>query len=156
LPRFNRGEDIRGKLITMTDKSLTIEQPVGPLGGESKRMVLKLGEKCSLVYHNVGPGGAKRVAGQHAQVWFEKGSKETAAEVALSGEVRERWTTIRGKVSASPRTVRRSHWSSRRPFAERIRSGRDETHSSDPYRLHERRPGGSDADRWVYGPDAAL
>jgi hypothetical protein len=29
---------------------------------------------------------------------LEKGSKETAAEVALSGEVRERWVTIRGKV----------------------------------------------------------
>jgi len=96
--RFNRQPDIRGKLLTATDKFLTIEQPAGPRGGESKKVVLKIGEKCSFVYHNVGPGGAKSAKVKHAEVWFENGSKETAAEVALSGELQERWASVSGKV----------------------------------------------------------
>jgi len=96
--RRNRAPDIRGKLLNASDKSLTIEQPAGAGGGEPKKVVLKIGEKCSFVYHNVGPGGARPVDCQYAGVWFEDGSKETAAEVALSGVVRERWLTISGKV----------------------------------------------------------
>jgi RNA polymerase sigma factor (sigma-70 family) len=96
--RRNRGPDVSGKLLSADDRTLTIEQPVASPGGEPKKVVLKLGAKSSFVYHNVGPGGAKPTEGQQAQVWLEDGSEDTAAEVALSGVVPERWATLSGKV----------------------------------------------------------
>jgi hypothetical protein len=97
-PHRNRGPDVSGKLLSADDRTLTIEQPAASPGGEPKKVVLKLGAKSSFAYHNVGSGGAKPTEGQHAGVWLEDGSKDTAAEVALSGVVPERWATLRGKV----------------------------------------------------------
>jgi RNA polymerase sigma factor (sigma-70 family) len=96
--RKNRRPDLSGKLLAADDLTLTIEQPAARPGGEPKKVVLKLGARSLFVYHNVGLGGAKPSAGQQAQVWLERGSKDTAAEVALSGVVPERWATLRGKV----------------------------------------------------------
>jgi RNA polymerase sigma factor (sigma-70 family) len=94
----NRGPDVRGKLLSADNQTLTIEQPAASPGGEPKKMVLKLGAKTTLVYETVGPSGAKPTEGQQAAVWLENGSKDTAAGVALSGVVPERWTTLSGKV----------------------------------------------------------
>jgi hypothetical protein len=96
--RPNREPDVIGKLLSVHDRTLTIEQPAARPGGEPKKVVLKLGAKSSFVYDNVGPGGAKPTEGQQAGVWLEGGSKDTAAQVSLSGVVPERWTTLRGKV----------------------------------------------------------
>ena len=93
-----RQPDVSGKLLSADDRTLTIEQPAARPGGEPKKVVLKLGAKSSFVYHNVGPGGAKPTEGQQAQVWLEDGSKDTVAQVTLSGVVPERWATLRGKV----------------------------------------------------------
>src|SRR5262249_46809738 len=97
-PRRNRGPDVSGTLLSAHGRTLTIEHPAASPGGEPKKVVLKLGAKSSFAYHNVGPGGAKPTEGQQAQVWLEDGSKDTAAGVALSGVVPERWATLRGKV----------------------------------------------------------
>src|SRR5262249_42753084 len=96
--RRNRRPDINGKLLSADDRTLTIEQPAARPGGKPKKVVLKLGAKRSFVYHNVRLGGAKPTAGQQAHVWLEDGSKDTAAEVALSGVVPERWAMLSGKV----------------------------------------------------------
>ena len=93
-----RQPDVSGKLLSADDRTLTIEQAAARPGGEPKKVVLKLGAKSSFVYDNVGPGEAKPTEGQHAGVWLEDGSKDTVAQVTLSGVVPERWATLRGKV----------------------------------------------------------
>jgi hypothetical protein len=90
--------NLTGKLLAADDKTLTIEVPPAVPGGEPKKVVLKLGAKCLTIYHNVGVGGAKPVAGQAVKVWLETNSKDTAAEVALTGVPPERWAVIEGMV----------------------------------------------------------
>jgi hypothetical protein len=113
--RRARGPDIVGKLVSGNDNSLTIEKFVGRVD-EPTKVVVKLGPKSSVVYHNVGVGGAKPTAGQQVQVWFD-GALETANEVALAGNVPERWTTVSGKVvgvSADGTTITLEHPSNAR------------------------------------------
>ncbi len=59
---------------------------------------MKLSEKTTLAFSNVGVDAAKLTEGQQARVWLEEGSKDTAAKLDLKGVVPERWTVITGKV----------------------------------------------------------
>jgi RNA polymerase sigma factor (sigma-70 family) len=96
--RLDREPDVTGKLLAADDKTLTMEVPPAARGGEPKKVVFNLGAKCSIGYRNVGPGGAKPVAGQVAKVWLAEGSKDTASDVTFTGVVADRWVTIVGKV----------------------------------------------------------
>ena len=90
--------DIEGKLLSIDKRTLTIHQLTGAREEKPKKVILKIGKKSSIVYHNVGPGGAKPTAGQGVSVWLKDGSKDTATDIALSGDAPERWVTINGTV----------------------------------------------------------
>ena len=92
----SRPHDIEGKLLSINERTLTIEQLSGAREEKPKKVILKIGKKSSIVYHNVGPGGAKPTAGQGVSVWLKDGSKDTATDIALSGDAPERWVTING------------------------------------------------------------
>jgi hypothetical protein len=93
--------DAVGKVVAVADggKSITIEVPVR--GEEPTRMQVKIGEKTTVVYHNVGVDGAKPAEGMQARVWLsDTARKGLAAKLHLTGTVPERWTVLTGKVVA--------------------------------------------------------
>jgi RNA polymerase sigma factor (sigma-70 family) len=53
---------------------------------EGKKINVKIGDKTTVLYHVVGPNGAKPTSGYAAQVEFEKG-KDVAASVTFRGSV---------------------------------------------------------------------
>src|SRR5262249_41377210 len=66
---------------------------------EPKKVDVTLGDKVTVVYFNVGPEGTKIVEGMQAQMWTAEGSKEIGL-VVVAGTVKERGTTVEGKVVA--------------------------------------------------------
>jgi RNA polymerase sigma factor (sigma-70 family) len=93
--------DKLGKVVGVADegKTLTVEVP-GGRGEEPTKFTVKMNDKTSVVFNNVPLDGAKPAEGQQAQVWLVDGSKNTAAKLALTAPVPERWTTLSGKVVA--------------------------------------------------------
>jgi hypothetical protein len=98
--RDGKQPDFGGKVVAVgaNGKSLTFESR-GGRGEEPKKEEIKLEDKTSIIYNNVGTDGTKLTEGYQAQVWLADGSKDTAAKVVLTGTVPERWTTISGKVT---------------------------------------------------------
>ena len=52
-------------------------------GGEPTRQEVKITAKSSLVFFNVGPGGAKLTEGYHVRGWLAEGSEDTADELMV-------------------------------------------------------------------------
>ncbi|HYT93105.1 MAG TPA: RNA polymerase sigma factor [Gemmataceae bacterium] len=98
--RGDRRPDLVSRVVAVAKdgKTITLEQPATARGEEPKQIDVKLSEKTSVIYHNVGPGGTKLGTGLRAHVWLEDGAKDSAAKVSVIGVVPERWATVGGKV----------------------------------------------------------
>src|SRR5206468_12832192 len=88
-----------GKVMRTDGKKLVVEVPAGR-GEEPTRVTYVIGEKTTVIYHNVPADGTKPAPGMQVQVWMEDGANETATKVYLFGTVPERWQTVQGKVVA--------------------------------------------------------
>jgi hypothetical protein len=96
-----RGEgepDLVGKVVRAGDKAFALELPPTARGEEPKRVPVRIAERSVASFHNVGVDEAKIAVGLQARVWLAAGSEDTAARVAFTGTVPERWTVIPGKV----------------------------------------------------------
>jgi RNA polymerase sigma factor (sigma-70 family) len=93
--------DVVGKVASVAKdgKSATLETPPQARGEEPKKTEVKIGDKTAIVFQNVGPDGAKVGEGQMARIWLESGSKDTAAKANFAGPVREKGTSIVGRVT---------------------------------------------------------
>jgi RNA polymerase sigma factor (sigma-70 family) len=98
--RDEKRPDTLGKVTRIDGKAVVLETPPAERGGEPTRTTITLDDKTTVLFHNVGPDGAKIVEGQQAQVWLADGSKDKAAKVVFAGTVPERWATVAGKVVA--------------------------------------------------------
>ncbi len=100
--RGGKDADIVGRVVSASNdgKTVMLAMPPANRGDEPVKTEIKLGEKATVVYHNVGPDAAKLVEGMTARIWLAEGSKDTAAKASVSGVVRERGTMIGGKVAS--------------------------------------------------------
>jgi RNA polymerase sigma factor (sigma-70 family) len=89
--------DVVGKVVAFEKKMVTVETAAAGRGEESKKVEIKLDENSKIAYNAVGLNLTKIVVGMQARIWLE-GSKDTAARATFTGEVKERHTTLTGKV----------------------------------------------------------
>jgi RNA polymerase sigma factor (sigma-70 family) len=106
--RSRKPPDVTGKVVGVAGDGKSISVEIVPARGagrrgeaaeEAKKADIKLGDKTTVVFNNVS-AGAKIAVGLHAQVWLEEGSKDSAASVTLTGQVKDRWARVDGKVIA--------------------------------------------------------
>ena len=71
--------------VSADGKRLTVQKPQLVKGGPAPQVVVQISAPTKLTYENVGPDGARPLAGYTAFVWLEKESSEAAAEVLLRG-----------------------------------------------------------------------
>lgn len=100
--RGGKEADIIGRVVSASNdgKTVTLATPPANRGDEPVKTEFKLGDKATVVYHNVGPDAAKMVEGMTARIWLAEDSKDTAAKASFNGIVRERGTMIGGKVAS--------------------------------------------------------
>jgi RNA polymerase sigma factor (sigma-70 family) len=106
--RGEPGPDMTGRVLATDGKTITVETRSGGRGEEPTKETVKIGDKTTIVYHDVGPDGTKIAEKLQVRIWLANGSKDTADRVLVTGVPPERWTTISGKVvavSADGRTV---------------------------------------------------
>jgi RNA polymerase sigma factor (sigma-70 family) len=83
-----REELVVGKVVAVAPGGKGVTLEIRPQGREeAPRKEIKFNDKTEIVFHGVGPGGAKPTEGQLAQVWLEEGSKDTAARVLFGAAV---------------------------------------------------------------------
>lgn len=95
-----RSADLTGRVagVSKDNTNLTFEFPA-PVRGDAPRTVeVKITIKTILTYSNVPKGGTKPTEGYSAAVWFEKGSKDTAAGISFDGADR----ADRGRIVQKP------------------------------------------------------
>src|SRR5262249_43377013 len=85
---FRRGADFTPMVagVSKDGKTITLDLPLGRRGEEAKRIEVKLTDRTTIAYHNVGPGGAKVAEGFRAAVWLKEGSKDTAERMGFAGK----------------------------------------------------------------------
>src|SRR5262249_40805629 len=90
-----RYQTLRGRVaaVAADGRGLTLELPPardargdgGRRGAEPRKVDVKFTDKTNVIYHGVGPGGARPTEGYSAGVILEDGSPDTAAQVYLFG-----------------------------------------------------------------------
>jgi RNA polymerase sigma factor (sigma-70 family) len=89
--------------VSTDGKTITLESRRPGLQGRPPKRVefeVKVGDKTSLVYHNVEADGTKVVEGMQALVWLEEGSKDRAAKISLTAKEKNDAALIDGKVAS--------------------------------------------------------
>ncbi len=107
---FQRGEpgvrdvqeqkaDGAGKVASVSQdgKTLTLEMAARDRGEAATKLKIKLTDKTSVSYFEVGLGGDRPTDGYMAQVWLADGSKDTAGKIRFRGVPRAA-PFLRGKV----------------------------------------------------------
>jgi RNA polymerase sigma factor (sigma-70 family) len=94
--------DKYGKVVAVSKegKVIAFEVPPQERGQEPGRVEIKLDDKTSTGYLNVGPNGDRPTEGYFAQIWLVEGSKDTAANVIFQAVPKERQQNLLGKVVA--------------------------------------------------------
>ena len=85
--------------VSKDGKTITLESRVPGPGRELKRVEVQIGDKTTVVYHNVEAGETKIVEGMQAMVWLEDGSKDKAARIALTAKQKSEPSLIDGTVA---------------------------------------------------------
>jgi len=98
----DKSTEIVGKVVAVgkDGKSFVLEvqsQERGERGAEPKKVDVKIGDKTVVVYHGVGPDGARPTDGYGAQVRLDNG---TAVSVNFRGSAGNRSPDVAGKVTA--------------------------------------------------------
>lgn len=88
----SRHNIIQGRVagIAADGKGISVEGRPDGRGEVAKKVDIKLTDKTNVIYHGVGPGGAKLTEGYFVQVYLEDGSTDTAAQVGLAGSLGRR------------------------------------------------------------------
>jgi hypothetical protein len=73
------------KAVAGDGRSFTVHLSPKKKGEEGEDVQVKLGSDARVVFHNVGPGGARIATGYQARAQLEEGSKDTALSVVFSG-----------------------------------------------------------------------
>jgi RNA polymerase sigma factor (sigma-70 family) len=73
------------KAVADDGKSFTVHLPGKTKGDEGQDVEVKIGADARILFHNVGPGGARITTGYRAHAQLEEGSKDTAMSVVFSG-----------------------------------------------------------------------
>jgi hypothetical protein len=100
--RGDRAPDVTGKVaaVSKDGKTITLESPPQARGEEPRKADFMLTDKTAVVFHQVGPGGAKVAEGMLGRLWMEGSSKDHAARASFVGQVREREAMTVGRVVA--------------------------------------------------------
>jgi hypothetical protein len=98
--RGDRAADMQGRVVAVAKdgKSITVEAPARRRGEEPEQTVVKLPPKSGIVFHNVGPGGAKITEDLYVRAWLKEGCRDSADKMTFLGRVKERDTVVAGKV----------------------------------------------------------
>jgi hypothetical protein len=99
-----RGKEVVGKVaaIAKDGKSFTMEIASPIRGEDPQKLEVKIDDKTTVAYHNVGPDGAKMTESYGAHVRLKEGSKEVAESVTFLGSAdgTRRGADLTGKVTA--------------------------------------------------------
>ena len=104
----NRSElspDLSGRVVALSRDGKTLSLIPQNRGAGAPRDLtppidLQLDDSTQVVFNNVVAGGTRISAGQQAAIWLAAGSKDQAVKVSITGNVPERWETVRGTVVA--------------------------------------------------------
>ncbi len=83
--QMRRSADVFGKVVKVGKDTVSVETMTRNRGENAKIVDVKLVASTHLTFGNISAGGAKITEGYQANVWFAKGSKDTAASVNFSG-----------------------------------------------------------------------
>jgi RNA polymerase sigma factor (sigma-70 family) len=85
--------------VSKDGKTLTVEVRSRERREEPARLEVKIGDRTTVVFGNVPPGGARLAEGMQVRLWLAEGSKTSASRVALFGTVKERDQLLTGRVT---------------------------------------------------------
>jgi RNA polymerase sigma factor (sigma-70 family) len=92
--------DVTGRVTSVAADTITIQTPPRARGDDGASVTVKHTKKTNMVYSFVAKGGTKPNEGYQAQVWLERGTKDTAARIDFTGtEGPSRETGIRAAVA---------------------------------------------------------
>lgn len=102
----NRTADLTGRVtgVSKDGATLTFVTP-GVRREEGKTVEVKIVAKTALTYSSIAKGGTKPAEGYSAAVWFEKGSKDTAAAIAFNGSDGPERGRVAQKISGAGKVV---------------------------------------------------
>ena len=103
-PLVNRGEpgpELMGKIsaVSADGKSFTLSGAGKNRGDEDITTEVKVSDKATIVFNNVGVDGAKLAVGSQAGIWLAAGSKDTADKIMVTGAVIDRTPVVAGPIS---------------------------------------------------------
>lgn len=83
----NRSPDLQGRVfgISKDGNTITFQYPPKERGEEPKTVDIKITPKTVVTYSNIAKGSTRPAEGYGAQVWYEKGSTDTAAAISFGG-----------------------------------------------------------------------
>jgi hypothetical protein len=84
--------------VSKDGKTLTLELPTRERGEAPTQQEIKLNDKTSVIYFEIGAGGDQPTNGYMARIWLVDGSKDTAGKIFFRGNPQQNQTIVRGKV----------------------------------------------------------